>query len=336
MVPYRDKLFWIWGDTNLPNYPLGNFHVTAATSPLPESPGFDPATAIPLNYFVDSETNRVKKMLPVKEPGAVWLFGIINLIDEGGDHVLVAHYSRHLNLGNMVEHGIAVWNDSTELFEKRVTFELDNQWQIPRGQAVRHADSTGDFVYFAEPFVTTRVPASLSAMLDPNNYQAWTWDEEKESYGWQSAKPPATQATEQQWLKSGKMVKESAHFQIVDRETQKPVIMHRASVNYNRFRDRWILIGCEINPTGQPSHLGEIWYAEAPMITGPWRDAIKIATHPHYSFYNPRHHPCLDQEDGRTIYFEGTYTQMFSGNSASVPRYDYNQIMYRLDLSELP
>jgi hypothetical protein len=34
------------------------------------------------------------------------------------------------------------------------------------------------------------------------------------------------------------------------------------------------------------------------------------------------------------IYFEGTYTQTFSGNPEATPRYDYNQIMYRLDLDD--
>jgi len=33
------------------------------------------------------------------------------------------------------------------------------------------------------------------------------------------------------------------------------------------------------------------------------------------------------------IYFEGTYASTFSGNEFPTPRYDYNQIMYRLDLS---
>ena len=34
------------------------------------------------------------------------------------------------------------------------------------------------------------------------------------------------------------------------------------------------------------------------------------------------------------IFFEGTYTHTFSGNAQMTPRYDYNQIMYKLDLSD--
>src|SRR5262249_10300175 len=50
--------------------------------------------------------------------------------------------------------------------------------------------------------------------------------------------------------------------------------------------------------------------------------------------YNPKQHPYFDQEGGRFIYFEGTYSHTFSGNEHPTPRYDYNQIMYRLDLAD--
>jgi hypothetical protein len=80
--------------------------------------------------------------------------------------------------------------------------------------------------------------------------------------------------------------------------------------------------------------LGEVWYAEAETPLGPWAYARKIVTHHKQSFYNPRHHPFFDQQAGRVVYFEGTYTHTFSGNDERTPRYDYNQIMYRLDLGD--
>jgi hypothetical protein len=51
------------------------------------------------------------------------------------------------------------------------------------------------------------------------------------------------------------------------------------------------------------------------------------------SFYNPRHHAFFDSADGRVIYFEGTFTRTFSG-SVAIPRYEYNQLLYRLDLGD--
>src|SRR5262249_5999692 len=65
-----------------------------------------------------------------------------------------------------------------------------------------------------------------------------------------------------------------------------------------------------------------------------WVYARKVVTHEKYSFYNPKHHSEFDKEGGRVIFFEGTYTASFSGNTDPTPRYDYNQVMYKLDLSD--
>ncbi|MGC1275054.1 MAG: hypothetical protein WBC44_15220, partial [Planctomycetaceae bacterium] len=74
--------------------------------------------------------------------------------------------------------------------------------------------------------------------------------------------------------------------------------------------------------------------AEAATPLGPWVYATKIVTHDKYSFYNVKHHDYFDADDGRLLYFEGTYTKEFSGRDEPTPRYDYNQIMYRLDLDD--
>src|SRR5205814_8463469 len=83
--------------------------------------------------------------------------------------------------------------------------------------------------------------------------------------------------------------------------------------------------------SGRP---GEIWFAEADTPTGPWVYARRVVAHGDYNFYNPTQHSFFDQDDGRRIYFEGTYTASFSAAKEKTPRYDYNQIMYRLDLSD--
>src|SRR5262249_3391694 len=85
---------------------------------------------------------------------------------------------------------------------------------------------------------------------------------------------------------------------------------------------------------GGTSLLGEVWYAESDTPLGPWVYARKIVTHERYSFYNPKQHPMLDKEGGRAIFFEGTYTHTFSGNDDATPRYDHNQVMYKLELSD--
>lgn len=110
------------------------------------------------------------------------------------------------------------------------------------------------------------------------------------------------------------------------------VKIHRGAVAWSPFRERWIFILTENG--GETSLLGEIWYAESRSPTGPWTDPVKILTHDDYSFYNPLQHPEFARGDGRYLYFEGTYTRTFSGNPVPTPRYDYNQILYRIDLAD--
>ncbi|MBM4015478.1 MAG: hypothetical protein FJ293_11010 [Planctomycetes bacterium] len=109
------------------------------------------------------------------------------------------------------------------------------------------------------------------------------------------------------------------------------VQLHSGSVRWNEWRQRFVLIACQIG--GAPSFLGEIWYAEARHPCGPFTTAVKIATHDRMSLYNVCHHALLDRDGGRTIHFEGTYTNDFSGNPDATPRYQYNQLLFRLDLA---
>ncbi len=86
---------------------------------------------------------------------------------------------------------------------------------------------------------------------------------------------------------------------------------------------------------GEPSHLGELWYAEAEGPTGPWGQAVKVATHRNYTFYNPRLHPEFTPADSPILLFEATYSKFFTDHAEATPRFDYNQVLYRLDLDKL-
>ena len=80
------------------------------------------------------------------------------------------------------------------------------------------------------------------------------------------------------------------------------------------------------------SLLGEIWYAEASSPTGPWGPAVKVLSHENYTFYNPRIHAAWLREDSPVLVFEGTFTKEFADRPPAVARFDYNQVLYRLDL----
>jgi hypothetical protein len=85
---------------------------------------------------------------------------------------------------------------------------------------------------------------------------------------------------------------------------------------------------------GKPSGFGELWYAEADQPTGPWGKTAKIISHDNYTFYNPRLHPEFTAPDSPILLFEGTYTREFADRAFPTPRYDYNQVLYRLDLDD--
>src|SRR5262249_10188077 len=150
-------------------------------------------------------------------------------------------------------------------------------------------------------------------------------------YGWKRNTPPLGPKEQAQLVKAGKLTADEALLHLQDADTGKAILAHSGSVYWNEYRRRWVMIGLEQFGT---SLLGEVWYAEADTPLGPWVYARKIVTHDKYSFYNPNQDPMFDKEDGRVIFFEGTYAATFSGNDAPTPRYDYNQVMYRLDLAD--
>lgn len=331
VVPWKGRLFWLWGDTNLANYPLGNFHSTCAWSDLPAKGGLEPDDGVHLEYLM-GEDGRVRKMVPTQEKGVVWVFGLLSVADKTGSDHLLGHYGRYERLDKRVEHGLVEFDEVVGHFRPVVQLGDEFSWQHPEGNAVRVSSAAGDFFYFVESFALTRVKADYDSVLNPASYEALAWSEDDRGYQWQSKLPPVTQVSERQQIRSGKLTEEKALLQVQDVATGKPVLIHRACINWNAYRQRWTMIATQNQ--GEVSMLGEVWYSEASSPQGPWQKAVKIASHPKYTFYNPRHHPFFDEKGGRIIYFEGTYTETFSGNPIATPGYNYNQVMYRLDLDD--
>ena len=330
-VLYRGKIFWMWGDTNVPHYPLGNFRMTGATTPM----DLKPETGIAFDYFTEpTASSKLRAMMPDKEQGAVWLFGLLTVEDEKHGEALIAHYGRYKGLGPPEEHGISRFNDERGVFEKSVPLPKDEKWRYPEGNAVRVKHAEGDFFYFAFPFCHTRVKATLKDVLRPASYEALVFDEQAGQWQWQREKAPTTLSEETKLLLMKKMPPEQTRYRLKSADSGKLVRLHNGSIAWNAFRKKLVLIGLQSGDKEDPSPLGEIWYAEADSPDGPWHRAVKVASHPRYSFYNPVHHAFLDAEGGRIIYFEGTYSLEFSGNPMAPARYDYNQVMYRLDLAD--
>ena len=329
-VPYRNQILWLWGDTNNPQYPLGNFRTTCANTPRL----LKPEVGIVFDYLMDAaRPSRLRQMMPIKEQGAVWLFGLLVVRDDDGEEVALAHYGRHLSLSAPVEQGICRLNDASGVFESVKSIDMSETWRFPRGNAVRVTEAEGEFFYFAFPFSHTRVRAKFREVCDPQSYESLAFDQVSQTWRWQKESPPTSQKEEAVLLDAGHMPDHLARYQFKEATSGKTVTLHRASIEWNAWRKKWVLIGVQSGGKEDPSPLGEVWYAESDAVAGPWTRGVKVATHPRYSFYNPVHHSFLDSEEGRIIYFEGTYSLEFSGNPLAPARYDYNQLMYRLDLS---
>jgi hypothetical protein len=96
-------------------------------------------------------------------------------------------------------------------------------------------------------------------------------------------------------------------------------------VVWNEYRSCWILLLEDV---------GDVYYAEAAEPEGPYGRSVKIIEHDQYNFYNVVTHAFFNKDGGREIYIEGTYTDAFSGAAERTPRYNYNQMMYRLRLDD--
>jgi hypothetical protein len=340
-VPYRGKIYWFWGDTLRQSYPLGHFGTAGATSELPDKGGLDPDRGIDLTYFVDAD-GFSRPMTPRSGAELRWVDGVMVLPDENGHQRMLAMVARMKSLGECRGRDLALLDDSKAEFETLQTLP-DRTTLYPKGHPVKTKAGDREYFYFPHPCPDIRVEADFKAVQDFSRYEAFTPlrpgtadlerdDTGKLTWAWKRDALPLDFEQQQILIQSGKLHEDEAWFRPRDVETRKPVHLKLSDVAYNAFRKRWIMIATEVG--GKSSFLGEIWYSEAPQPEGPWRWARKIITHDRYSFYNPVMHPFFEKEGGRIIYFEGTYTGMFSREGDLTPRYDYNQIMYKLDLSD--
>lgn len=346
-VEHNDKLYWIWGDTSRPSYPLGNFKASGATSKLPANGGLDPADGIDLTYWVDAN-GFSREMAPVAGTGVVWLGGMQTAPDGGGTERLFAYFMRLAGLGSPLEQGLVLWNESTEVFEEVSNIPLDETLH-PHGSApFKHVDSGVEYLYFANPLPNLRVKAELALMDQPDQFEGYTpmaagtrfhgaaTQLERNPisgalvWAWKANTPPISHAQQDQLINAGLMARSESPYRLKDFDSGNVLLEHNGTVAWNDYRQKWIMV---FGVSFGSSFLGEIYIAESDHIEGPWVHARKIVTHNEYSFYNVAQRSFFDQAGGRIIYFEGTYTMMFSGSEIPTPRYNYNQIMYRLDLS---
>lgn len=298
---HRGRLFWAWGDTLVPGYPLGIFDMTSATTAPRALDSLEPPLRLKLEYFTDDK-GKPRGVAKMPGTGPTWVSGYVSLPDKNGTPHLVGTYVKIKPPMDAYESGLCVWNDDTQNFEQLRVLWTQSEAQpkpppMPDGHPAFWKDGDGkEWLLFGNPLPTLRCPPTFEAWQD-----ASTWE----------------------------VLKPQAQLTAADGTPVKP---HSGSMAWNEYRKRWVTVFME--SFGKPSVFGELWYAEADAPTGPWGPAVKVLTHDNYTFYNPRLHPEFTPPGSAVLFFEGTYTKEFAKHPEPTPRYDYNQILYRLDLDD--
>ncbi|MDA0809112.1 MAG: hypothetical protein O3B68_14030 [Planctomycetota bacterium] len=299
---YRGRHFWLWGDTSLFHYPLGIFHSSAATTELGSLESFKPPLRVKYDYFRNDQ-GRPRGVAKMPGDGPTWLSAMTTLPDKDGTPHLIASYAKIKPPLDAYEKGLCVWNDESQNFERlQVVWSKSGKVQksppMPDGHPTFWTDEAGKkWVLFGNPLPALKCPATFEAWQDPSQ--------------WESLEP-------QKSLTSA-----------TDNSEVRP---HTGSITWNPWRKRWVTIFMQW--FGKPSAFGELWYAESDQPTGSWGSCVKVLSHQNYTFYNPRIHPEFTPDDSPILLFEGTYTQQFADKPHPTARYDYNQILYRLDLND--
>ncbi len=336
-IPYRGKLYWFWGDTHGPANL--NLAVSGATSEWPGEGGLDPSVGVDLTYFVDP-SGFSKSMCPVDVPGLKWLEGLMTVKDGTGRERLAARFAAVTDPDQAPNQwGLAVFNDEKEVFELAANFGMLGPH---RSAHPFRATVNGEEYYYIFPDL--RVRADLAHLADVASYEAFTplragtryvrkkapeLDRDPDGhllYRWKAGTgqlPPLDEVGD--LVAAGYLKPEEVWARPHDINTGTPLKTTIESVSWNPYRRRWVMLA---------EDSGKVWYAEGDTPLGPWVYAREIVTHDRYLFYNVTQHPFFDQQGGRVIYFEGTYTDAYGQAPEKTPRYEYNQIMYRLALDD--
>jgi hypothetical protein len=328
-VPYKGRLYWFWGDTQRVSYPLGNFNTPGAVSLLPGKGGLDPDVGVDLEYFADKD-GFAKGAARMPGDGPTWTTGLLKLRDSAGQERMFAGYTKIRNMLDAYERGLMEWDDSAIEFRKSATFKkVDGVF--PVGQTIRTKYKDREFIHFCDPAPLVRLAADVESLTQFDRCEVFGIDANQKTSDWKSGRRRYESKHYGDLVKQKKLKPDEVPLPFRDPDTGKRMTPHAGSTVWNRYRQKWCMVTTEIYGT---SLLGELWYAEADSPVGPWVYGRKILTHDDYSFYNPKLHQVFFKENGRIVYFEGTYTTLFTGNKNPTPDYDYNQIMYRMNLDD--
>lgn len=342
---YRGKYLWLWQDTDRVGFFLGCFSMTGATAPLPSK--IDPDKGIDFTYFVDKPGEFAKAMAKVDRTGSnpIWVDGLCVVQDKSGSEKLIGRYVAVDSKMKPLETGLLLWNDEKNLMQSLVKFDGNGEGvAAPYGRPFRVKDGDGEYLCFPpNDGCGLRVRANYESVIDAKAYEAFTCLDESGKvrrrpdgsvdWRWQAGAKQLKRADLDNLISDKLLTDGECPVAMRDLDTGKPVEVANGSIAWNPFLKRWLYV---FHQKWGDSLLGEIWVASANSPDGPWRDARKVATHAmpdaNYDCYNVIQHDELAR--GKYIYFSGTFVNTFSGTKSPTPYYNYNNLMYRVDLSD--
>ncbi|KAI3400622.1 hypothetical protein diail_2334 [Diaporthe ilicicola] len=354
-VKFQGKLLWMWQDTDQLAFQLGNFAMTGAWTELPHK--LDADKGINFDYFTkDNKANEFARGMadiPLQTTGVfpLWIDGLTAVSDETGVERLIGTYFASGAGMSCVERGLALWNDKRQMLEKMVKFEgVNNGTDVlaPAGHTIYVNDNGTRYAFYGK---NIRVKADFSSASQQSQYEAFTCltaDGQRANRGpngaliwsWVQGGKPVNFENADALVQSGVISQDESPYRLVDQDTGQAISAHSAGIAWNPYLRLWTNV---FQQRGGDTIAGEIWFSTAQAPEGPWTACRKVATHQmsrdgldnnNNDFYNPVQHNELMREGGRFIYFSGTLTNTFSGNPFATPYYNYNNIMYRLDLDD--
>ena len=117
MTPYQGKIYWFFGDTQRPSYPLGQFATSGATSLPPGQGGLEPSAGVDLTYWVGDD-GFSRPMIPLPHaPGPVWVGGLFTMTDGGRAH-LFTRFTEVTHDMSVAGDGLAEFNDDKAILSR--------------------------------------------------------------------------------------------------------------------------------------------------------------------------------------------------------------------------
>ena len=291
-------------------------------------------------------------MVNIDTSSLIWCNDMRAVSDGAGTETLVGDYDIVDNLTSK-ERGLMRFNEATQQFDKVQVYPT-NAVIRPGGVPFRYDAGGKEWFYYAQSWPVVRSPMDYASIRDLSTFEAFTCLKPGSVYnktadqierdangdlvwGWKKNTSPIQETQTQELIKAGIIQNKDEWYQLKDIETGARVQTHNASVFWNEYRQRWVAV---LQQNWGATMIGEAWYFEGDTPLGPWIYGAKLHTHANpgtmgsYHFYNLLQHPDYSKDGGRVIFYEGTYTSWLAGPDHDTPEYNYNQMMYKVELDD--